>query len=564
MVGLLIFLILFFKVFRFDFATQTPFQKTGKHLREFSKTIVRLLLLCFMQIASESAAEVISPSPQATSTEKSVRENVVITKITVTGSSIFSEKEIRDFVAPYENRSVSYEELETLRQEITKVYVTKGYVNSGILMPDQEISGGVLKMYAVEGTLKEITIDGLKQFRSSYLTARLSRGAGHPLNLLNLQEALQLLQQDTRIKRINAELKPGIIPGEGILQVKVEENRPYRMLFSFGNTQSPSTGAYKGEAVLSHLNLLGMGDILEARFGLTKGTTDYGLRYVLPINSRDTTLELRYLKTQSTVKEEPFEKLDIESRSETMGITLIHPVRRIASGELSLSASAELKKNQTYLLGIPFSFTELEDNTTRETVIRIGASFIHRTSRDVLAANVSVNWGVNALDATVSRHAADGRFLLFLGQVQWIRQLTDSGYQILLRASSQFSNDHLLPMERFAVGGFNTVRGYRENQLTRDNGLVASAEGRMPLIRNARGETVLQLAPFFDAGWSWNSKRDTPAPRSLSSIGAGIRWAVMQNMNFQLYAGHPLRKIESGHKDLQDMGIHFLLSWQVF
>ena len=42
-------------------------------------------------------------------------------------------------------------------------------------------------------------------------------------------------------------------------------------------------------------------------------------------------------------------------------------------------------------------------------------------------------------------------------------------------------------MEQIAVGGMRTVRGYRENQMVRDNALISSLELRIPLLRTALG-----------------------------------------------------------------------------
>ena len=97
-------------------------------------------------------------------------------------------------------------------------------------------------------------------------------------------------------------------------------------------------------------------------------------------------------------------------------------------------------------------------------------------------------------------------------------------HQLFLRLDAQLTTDPLLPLEQMAVGGRFSVRGYRENTLVRDNGLIGSLEARMPLVRNTRWAELLQLIPFVDAGWGWNQRIATPAPRTLASLGLGVRW----------------------------------------
>ena len=46
-------------------------------------------------------------------------------------------------------------------------------------------------------------------------------------------------------------------------------------------------------------------------------------------------------------------------------------------------------------------------------------------------------------------------------------------------------NDRIIPgfsnAEKFSLGGVNSVRGYRENELVSDNGVIGSMELRIPL-----------------------------------------------------------------------------------
>jgi hemolysin activation/secretion protein len=70
------------------------------------------------------------------------------------------------------------------------------------------------------------------------------------------------------------------------------------------------------------------------------------------------------------------------------------------------------------------------------------------------------------------------------------------------------------------------VRGYRENHLVRDNGLLVSVESRIPLIRNTRWAEFVQVVPFVNCGWGWNQKVATPDPTTLVSVGLGVRWAT--------------------------------------
>lgn len=494
----------------------------------------------------------------------SERDRLFVKKFRFDGNKRFSEAELSSITAPYENRELTFEEVQAVKDAVTLHYVNNGYINSGAIIPNQQVTDGIITIDIKEGVISKVEIEGNRYFRPEYFRDRLERASGPPLNINSIQQALQILQQDPRISRINAELSPGIMQGEGILKVRVKEENPYKAAIIFSNSQSPSVGAYRGELMLSHRSLLGYGDILEARYGLTEGLNDIGLSYSIPVTASDTMLALSYRNGGSTVIEKAFKGLDIRSISETYGISLSHPLYKTPAQELSLSLGAEIRRNKTSLLGVPFSFTEMPDNVTRLTAIRFSQDWITRDQKDILALRSAFRFGIDAFNATISNNdKADGRFLTWTGQIQWVRQITKKGSQLVFRTDLQLANDALLPMEKFSVGGMNSVRGYRENLLVRDNGALASLELRIPVLDYKQQTGQVQIAPFADIGWSWNTKRDTPEPVSISSIGMGVRWQISKSANLNVYYGHPLKNITSQGHDLQDEGVHFMFAWQM-
>ena len=65
------------------------------------------------------------------------------------------------------------------------------------------------------------------------------------------------------------------------------------------------------------------------------------------------------------------------------------------------------------------------------------------------------------------------------------------------------------------------MRGYRENQVVRDQGYSASIELRYPLLGRPGASHWLYLIPFVDVGEAWDRGE---SHQSLRSIGLGINW----------------------------------------
>lgn len=507
------------------------------------------------------------PAPPAEGPESLTGPRLFVRQIEVTGSSVFSEAALAAVTRPYVDRYVTSEELETLRLALTRLYVEAGYINSGAVLPDQDPTGGVIRFHMIEGALTELTIDGRRWFRDRYLRQRLTLGVTPPLQIAALQERLQLLQQDERIARVEAALRPGARPGEGALQVQITERPPWFVALEFNNYQSPPIGAERGLITVAHRNVTGHGDVVSVTYGRSAGLDlqlDAG--YTLPLTPRETTFNVRYRRNDSSVIEEQVQDLDIESRSEIFSVTLRQPVYRTPRREVALALSAERLQSRTLVQGAPFPFftPSAQRGVTTDTAVRVTAEWLDRTPQQVLAVRSRLSFGVDVLGATGSTgpDQPDGRFFAWLGQVQWGRRLPLGEVELLARADVQLTADPLLPLEQMALGGRFSVRGYRENQLVRDNGAQASLEARIPLVRETPWAEVVQVIPFVDVGVGWNQQRPTPDPKTLVSVGLGVRWAatfqavVPLRAQAEIFWGYKLKQVTTTGGDLQDKGVH--------
>ncbi|MDH3604659.1 MAG: ShlB/FhaC/HecB family hemolysin secretion/activation protein, partial [Candidatus Tectomicrobia bacterium] len=451
-------------------------------------------------------------------------------QVRIVGNTVFAEETLRTVAEPYLNRDVTSEDLEALRRDLTRLYINAGYINSGAVLPDQKITNGTVTYRIIEGALTDVTFSGKRWFRDGYLRRRLTLGIAPPLNVNVLQTRLYRLQQDDRIEQLNAELRPGIRPGESELHVQVRERPPYFMALEFNNYQSVTIGAERGLLTLAHRNLTGHGDVLNFTYGRSAGLDlQVDTSYILPLTARDTTISLRYQRNNSSVISGLFDALDIQSRSETWNVNLRHPFYRDLRREFALTLGGKRAHSKSFLRDIPFSFSAgTENGESIVTALSLTAEWSDRTPRSVLALQSRFSVGIDALDATThsDRAIPDSRFFAWLGQVQWARRLTQRDLQLRFRLTLQLSDDSLLPTEQIAVGGRFSVRGYRENQLIRDNALIVSMETLIPLVQHHRWADFVHVIPFIDFGRGWNRQVETPDPTNLASIGLGVRWAA--------------------------------------
>lgn len=489
-----------------------------------------------------------------------------VRKIQVRGSKVFSAAEIHKITAPYENRELTAEDLEGLRRKLTLLYVKKGYVNSGAVLPDQTVANGVVTYNIIEGRLTDIEIEGNKWLRGGYYKSRIDLGAKVPLNVNNLQKRLQLLEQDNHVRRLHAELKPGVKPGESELAVQVVEDFPIEVYLGFNNYQSPTVGAEQGFATIVDRSLTRNGDTLSFTYGRSPGINpQIDAWYVFPVTPYDTTLSFRYQRNKFDVVEGPFGPLDIESTYDSYEVALRQPLYRTLSQEFALALIGERLHSESSLLGEPFSFAPgIENGKSTISALRFAQDWLYRSQSQVIATRSQLSFGIDALGATVHHDdLPDGEFFSWLGQFQWARIFEPLEIQGIFRIDLQLAADSLLPLEQIPIGGRYSVRGYRENQLVTDNGFIVSLEARLPIITGKRWADYLQLAPFIDYGIGWNTNLPSPDPNDIAGIGIGLRWAatithkpVDLTPQFEIYWGYPLMDVETGDGNLQDLGIY--------
>ncbi len=506
----------------------------------------------------------------------STAERVRVREFHFAGNTAFSQVELAKVIAQFSNRDVTAEELEEARRKLTLHYVNHGYVNSGALLKEQNSAEGVLTFTIIEGTLAEIKITGNQRYRTNYLAAKIARGAGRPFSVNAVREALQVLRENPNVRRINAEVQPGVRLGEALLKVDVDENSPYQIALEFDNHRPASIGGERLRLVAASSNLTGRDDLLQWNAGLTQGglhqfsspLRDFALTYKSPPSRRNANLQFAYSKGDSAVIEEPFKSLDISSRSENVDVGVRQLLGKTTRRETAFSLMVEHRQSQTFLGGVPFSFSRGDFNgKAQTTALRFGGEFLNRAPREVFAARSLLSWGGDFSGSTHNALPPNGRFLTWLGQAQFVRVLDESGRQLVLRANGQWSNRPLLSVEQFAIGGANSVRGYRQNQLVRDKGIVASAELHLPIVFAKSGKEILVLVPFADFGHGKNlSVSSAPiltGSDTIGSAGLGLLYTPNRRVNAQLFWGHPFRKISSPGGDLQDKGIHFFLSWNL-
>ncbi|MDZ8067445.1 MAG: ShlB/FhaC/HecB family hemolysin secretion/activation protein [Nostoc sp. DedQUE08] len=493
----------------------------------------------------------------------------------VVGSTVFSQKKLNEVLKDFINKSITFAQLLEARSKITELYNQKGYITSEAYIPEQTFTDGVVRIQVIEGKLEDIQVTGTRRLNPNYIRSRIANGASTPLNQKRLLQSLQLLQLNPLIKSLSAELFTGSRTDTSLLAIKVTEANTFNTKIVLDNRPPPDSGSFRRQLQVKESNLLGIGDSISLVYSNTDGSNAIDANYTLPLNPHNGTLTFRYGNRPANTIERPFNFLDIESTPQRYELTFRQPLLQTPNQEFALGITAyhiESKISSSILEEYGFPLFLLSPGVdaqgrTRVSALRFFQEWISRNSQEVIAARSQFSLGIDAFNATINDTPPDSRFFAWRGQAQWVRLLAPDTL-LLIRSDVQLASTRLLASEKFRLGGVNSVRRFRQDLLLGDNGALASAELRLPILRVRSWKGVLQVTPFVDVGTTWsnssNRNENSINTNTLAAVGLGLRWLQGNNFTAAVEWGIPLVSVDTSNNTWQENGLYFFVQYNLF
>ena len=472
---------------------------------------------------------------------------------------------------------------------ITDLYLNKGYITSRatIQLDNIDLLTRTATIIIKEGGLCNIKFDEPKpklRLADRYILDRIQIPNTIPLNINRLEDQLRLLKNDPQFENVEFTIRPANGDGKGDKTCKnpqidptessnifvlAKEANPLTINTFINNYSPPSVGGEQIGVNASHQNLTGIGDRLSFNYNrsFTGGSNVYDFSYTTPLNPMNGSLNLRAAITRSTITEAPFDRFGIAAKSQLYEIQYRQPFIRSFVEEFALSFGFTAKDGQTFLfnnLATPFGFGADVNGITRTSIFAFGQDYLKRDEQGAWFFQSVFKIGTGLANSTINQAPIpDSRFLNWNFQGQRWQRLNDDNL-LILQADLQVTPDSLLPSEQFIVGG-QTLRGYRQSARSGDNGIRFSAENRITLQRNGTGQSIFQIAPFFNMGTVWN-RDDNPnflgGKNFLMSFGTGIIWEPVKNLNMRLDYAIPITAVDDRGNNLQDKGVNFSFNYK--
>ena len=510
--------------------------------------------------------------PTAKKQQLQITQAVAIKQVQIIGNSVLSSQALAPILQTIPAQNITPEIVTSVAEAITQLYVKQGYITSQALfdpLDPQSIVNGVAQIRVIEGQIERVDISGLERTNPDYVRSRINLGLANPFNANQLEDQLRLLRADPLFRKITSSLKPSTKEGKSLITVQIEEANQFSGAVSFDNYSPVAVGSERLGTALSYRNLTGFGDLLTASYyrSTSGGSNLYDFSYSIPLNPMNGTVAIRYAPSNYRITDPNFANLNIRGSNSLYDIVYRQPIIGDPRQEFALSLGFAHQTGQTFLfenLAVPFGIGPDANGVSTTSVFRFGQDYTLRDPNGVWAMRSQFNLGTGLFNATFVTVPNAG-FFSWTGQLQRVQAL---GTDALLIASldSQLSANPLLASQQFVIGGGQSLRGFRQNARSGDNGFRLSLETRITAIRDGQTKrSLLQIAPFIDLGTVWNNGNNPTPSQSqnfLAATGIGIIIEPIERLILKLDAALPFINLQERGNNLQDAAVYFSTSYQ--
>ena len=478
------------------------------------------LFLCWNAAAFGQASTAPAPAPRFD-----------IQSFEVVGNTLIPERELDELIAPFTGKQKDFGDIQRALEALQSAYAERGYNAVRVMVPEQDIRAGRVRLQVVEARVRNVRIEGNKFFDNANVRGSLpALKEGEAPNTREIGANVTLSNENPiRQQRVVLESTPE--EGKVDAVVRVTDADPWRTTAFFDNTGNPTTGHNRAGIGFLNANFGGADHVLNLQ--AITSPTQYddvmilGGGYRVPLYGSNALFDVYggYSDVNSGVLQDLFA---VSGSGSIVGGRYTQVLPRLGSYEQKFAIGLEWKAFDNEVVLVGGTGTLVPDVTT------LPLTFSY-TGRDLepgkdlafyLAYSQNNPYGdgdasKQAIDAV--RSGAKARFQIVRAGISYSRALADDNI-LRLALDGQYTQDALIPGEQFGMGGVNSVRGFYERTTAHDIGHRVTVEMYGP-------EIGYQIAPdwrarmlgFIDAARGKDQEPVRLSESGLMSIGVGTR-----------------------------------------
>lgn len=446
-------------------------------------------------------------------------------------------------------RALTQELLNCLKREIILYYRNHDHPVVSVYLPEQEVVNGVIQIVVMESCVGQIACSGGKWFPNWMYENFLRLGPGDAITADTLMTDVAWLNRNP-FRNVDVMFTPGCNPCTTNIELVICDRCPLQFYVGADNTGTSVSGEGRFFAGATWGNAFWLDQILTYQYTTSadfKEFQSHTFHWTIPLFWRH--LLLAY-GGYSTVKPD---SEDIESTGDYFQASLryVVPMGVNYDGRLEeWTIGFDFKNYNSNSLFVGEGDFVVADGTVNVSQFMVGYAYGCESNWQRFSFNLNLYGSPGKLLPNESNAQYDqlsprakNKYiygLLTVGDVLYLPWC----WSFSALGRLQLSSENLLPSERFGIGGYDTVRGYKEREFLADDALILNAELRTPsfsLLNFFGGcnctDEMLFLA-FFDYGLGALNNRNVgmqniafigPKPgvtEWFMSVGPGWRYTI--------------------------------------
>jgi hemolysin activation/secretion protein len=425
---------------------------------------------------------------------------------------------------------------------LTDEIVAKGYVTSRVYVPEQQLQSGILRLVVVPGRIQGIRLqDGGSDLS---LRSAFPSGPGDILNVRDLEQGLEQLDRPTS-QQATMELLPGDNPGETIVQVKRQRQRPVHLQLGEDDSGQVPTGKNQLSGQISADNLIGINDVLSISQAQDAAETAHprsrsqSVSWLLPWGNWSAYASYSAFDYRQTVTglTQDFQSSG-QSRNTYLSLSRLLNRNQTSKTELALQLTRKAVR----------SFIEdAEIVSQRQDLSYLGLELSRRQYLGQASLDMAISvtrgldiWGAQA-DTLVDQGGPSARPEIYGARLNLNLPIQVGRQQLAYTGviKGQYSPHRLFGTDQFSIGSRTTVRGYDANSLAAQSGWFWRNDLAWPLLQGDRRlETYLGL----DVGQVSGATTTAIDHKRLSGWAVGVRGGWSRYLSAEISHEQPLRQ----------------------
>lgn len=443
------------------------------------------------------------------------------------------------------NKPVTLDLVQEIKNEVIKHYKCHYYPLILVTTPSgQDITTGVLRFVIMKGKLGKIKACGAKYYCNEDLIYQIRTKPGQEIDFHCMMQDLNWINRNP-FRQTDVIYSPGEDVGYTDVTLQTCDSKPFKIFGGYENT---------GNIIAGNSRFFGGFDLGNLFF------SEHQLRYLVMMSRQPDkwfahtatyTAPLRWRNilelhgSYDRALPTPDDDTDLKGRGWNVSGRYIIPINFYIL-ETEFYFGYVFKRTNNFL---NFATNEIfaQDFDISEFILSYESKCSYFCGQTATGLKLFLSpGGMTAFNTTeLFSELRPGAKASYVYAEAYFDQYLEffKGYSWLMNLKFQLSSTKLLPSEQFSLGGFYTIRGYDENEVIGDNGVLIKNELRTrcwKLSKNFLG--TIQFLAFLDFGVLGDADRSIVDQSSevLASIGPGLRYHVGDNVQVRVDYGYKL------------------------